>query len=86
MYHTGFKLAARSTFISLAPTINFFAKKYFPSLFKLRVYVRQKCAGYWGYVVRWWVGLKTDEGKKIRQGCYSPRVRVLAVLASKVDK
>jgi len=48
-------------------------------------YVRQKRAGYWGYVVRCWVGLKTDEGKIIRLRCYSPRAKVLAVVATKGD-
>jgi hypothetical protein len=74
VYHTGFKLAAQSTFISLAPSINIFAKKYFPGhthafLFKLCVFERQKYAGCLCYTLACWAGLMTDEGKKrIRRG------------------
>jgi len=49
------------------------------------IYVRQKRAGCWGYVVRCWVVLKTDEGKTIRLVCYSPGGKVLAVVATEVD-
>jgi hypothetical protein len=91
IYHKWFKIAAQSTFVSLAPSINFVAKKYVPRstnafLFKLRAFERQKCAGCWGYVVRCWSGLTTDKGKIIRRGCYSFRARVLAVVASNGDK